>query len=115
MRFRLRTLLIVITIAAIVFARIAYLRQKSEIHRQATTQILTRINHMTEAEAQNALRQLLAGGIPIKTIEVTGMETTVTALENQSRSGMIVEVDRAADWQRALHHEALAIKYEQAV
>ncbi|HEY2414146.1 MAG TPA: hypothetical protein VGI40_18015 [Pirellulaceae bacterium] len=114
MRYRLRTLLILITVAAIVCARIAYLRQRSAMHRQAATQILTRINQMSEAQARNALRRLLAGGIPIKTIEVTSMETAVTALENQSGTGQIVEVDRTADWQRALHHEALAIRYERA-
>jgi hypothetical protein len=73
-----------------------------------------RINHMSAAEARNALRRLVAGGLPIKTIEVKSVETTVAALENQSGEGTIVEVDRTADWQRALQHEALAVKYERA-
>jgi hypothetical protein len=115
MRFRLRTLLIFVTIVAIVCARIAYLRQKSEMHRQTATQILTRINHMSEANARMALRRLLARGLPIQTLEVSSFETKVSALENQSGDGQIVEVDRTADWLRALRHEALAIKYEQAV
>src|SRR6478609_2446524 len=115
MRYRLRTLLILVTVVAVACARIAYLRQKSATHRQAATQLLTQINHMSSADTRTALRRLLAGGLPIQTIEVSSFETTVNALENQSGDGQIVEVNRTADWQRALYHEALAIKYEQAV
>jgi hypothetical protein len=115
MRYTIRTLLILMTVAAIVCARMAYLRQKSAMHRRAATEILTRINHMSVAQARNALRRLLAEGLPIQTIEVSSFETTVNALENRSGDGQIVEVNRTDDWKRALHHEALAIRYEKAV
>jgi hypothetical protein len=115
MRYRLRTLLILMTVAAVICARMAYLRQKSVMHRQAATQILTRINSMSEADAQNTLGRLLAAGLPIHTIQVSSFETTVTALENNSGNGQIVEVDRTEDWKRALNHEALARRYENAV
>jgi hypothetical protein len=115
MRYRLRTLIILITVAAIICGRIAYLRQQAAVHRQAATQSLMLIDGMTDAHARKALRRLLADGLPVQTIEVSSVGTPVTALQNHSGYGQIVDVDRTADWQRALRHEALAMKYERAV
>jgi hypothetical protein len=100
MRYRLRTLLILLALVAVVFARIAYLKQKGEFHRR---------------EASLHIARLASMGTPRSDIERT-VAYDIAQPELWQRA-IRRPLDGAPfdDWELTYFHEIMAQRYEQGV
>jgi hypothetical protein len=110
-RYRLRTLLIVLSLLCVVIARIAYLKHKADFHQKDFNRLVPRI---AEAERQStwfiehAVRRLAHFG-PYAARELVISENG--ASESVGRD----EWERnVADWEKAKRHRILADRYGRA-
>jgi len=114
MRFRLRTLLIVITVGAMLFARVGYLKQKARFHRREALQIalgIATVENDSVADVARAMR-LLAEGRPAPNTKLGSGSSAVFGYGLHVRS---VAGETAFDWRRAIWHSKMAYEYDQDV
>src|SRR5438045_1952624 len=107
MRYRLRTLLIVVTVACLYLAWVAYLRQHAQFQRQAAdlvSQIAAAERH-TRDETDLGILALAAGKTPTRTAHLTigGGPDKVTFIES-ARTARVVNDEMADEWHLAVHH-----------
>lgn len=121
MRYRLRTLLIALAIAALLFARVGYLKRRAEFHRQAGEDFVRGIAAAawaSEPEIEECIGRLAAGHSrpEIRRLRVEGGgRQAVTIVESRIGYGVVIRNNQMADdWHRAIYHRVMAEKYEQA-
>jgi hypothetical protein len=100
-RYKLRTLLILMAIAAVPLARIAYLRRMADIHRQAASRFVAGNGGLNLPEFRHGVGRLVAQGVPLASLNPDSMQ--------------VAETQPKATWQSAIYHEGMAIRYEDAV
>jgi hypothetical protein len=118
MRYRLRTLLILTLIAGLLFARIAYLKQKARAHRKVVANLVANlavVERDPPEYIQAAVQFLASGGSTVKSA-VVRTSPRITVLENGIGNGVVIQHGpSAAEWQRAAVHEVIADRYDRAV
>jgi hypothetical protein len=131
MRYRLRTLLIVVTSACVVFAWVAFLRQMERFHRKEERKIVLRIvaaevsylPHVKKGARDEFVEARIEGltadqrprkgdKFAINQQQIPGSEEfTITNGQLVSTMGR----GDIEDWRSAVHHRVMANKYHQAV
>jgi hypothetical protein len=121
MRYRLRTLLVVLAIAGLLFARVGYLKRRAEFHRQAGEDFVRGIaaaEWASEREIEECIGRLAAGhsGLETRRLRVEGGgRQGVTVVESRIGYGIVIRNNQMADdWHKAIYHRVMAEKYEQA-
>jgi hypothetical protein len=66
MQFRLRTLLILLTILGVLFARIGYLKHKAESHRQRVSKLVSRIVEAKENVARGVTSEVIEHAVSVQ-------------------------------------------------
>lgn len=130
MRFRLRTLMILMAVAGAVFARVAYLKQWRDFHKREVAKLVESIRiaegeHKQIADFVNDLamagrriawgrdltqtKVLISNGKFVRWIKdcTTTVEIDSTTLEKDFAAFEI--------WENAIHHQALANRYDEAM
>jgi hypothetical protein len=119
MRFRLRTLLILIVFAGLVFARMGHFRQKAIAHRHAAANLVPVIATAEKENTRNiesSVQHLASGSATLKTIIARVQFREVIVLENGAGNGLVIQNNAAlSNWRDAVRHSALAAQYERAV
>jgi hypothetical protein len=119
MRYRLRTLMIVMVVCGLVFARVAYLKQMAIYHRQKAAALIPRLaasERYTISEAQDAVAFLAAGASRIKPRVGVNYEGRYVNLESDAgRAHLVLVESNADDWQTVVTHEIMAQRYDHAV
>ena len=122
MRYRLRTLLVVVAMAGLLFARIGYLKRKAEFHRQACEDFvrgIAAVETASEKEIEESVGRLAAGHKEVETRRLRiagGPRQSITVLESRVGYGIVIRNNQMADdWHRAIYHRVLAEKYDQAL
>jgi hypothetical protein len=118
MRYRLRTLLILMAFAGLVFARMGDLRKKAIAHRLAAANLIPAIATAEKERAQSVESsvQHLARSPKLKTIVSKFHSREVIVLENGAGNGMLIQNNAAlSNWRDAIRHSVLASEYERAV
>jgi hypothetical protein len=119
MRYRLRTLLIVIAIFAIVFARVAYLKQSAAAHRRQAGMLVQRLAE-NERYSPEEVRHHAAFFIQ-DTNRITHRVLVNHAgrfihLDSDSGRGQIVQfAANTRDWKQLYAHEIIARRFDHAV
>jgi hypothetical protein len=104
-RFRLRTLMIVVSVACAVFAWAAYLRRMAVHHRDESTRLVSKISKTDALQRQNvdeAVQWLSAG--TAKAISAYYPGSGKTLVTYQSPTGSLFRPN-SADWDRAVYHK----------
>ena len=118
MRFRLRTLLIVVTLFGVSFARVAYLKQSAIFHRQKAAVLVPRLaasERLTTVETQGAIEFLASGASRLWPRVVVNHDGRTVILESNGGRGHVVQVEaNSADWKVAVAHEIIAQRFERA-
>jgi hypothetical protein len=119
MRYRLRTLLILMTFAGLVFARMGHFRQQGIAHRRAAANLIPVI---ATAEKENARRiessvqHLASGSASLRTIIFDLPLGQIIVLENGAGNGVTIQSHPAlSNWRNAVRHSVLAAQYDRAV
>jgi hypothetical protein len=118
MRFRLRTLLIVMAIAGLACARVGHLKRMAADHRHAVAHLIpaiARAERDSKRGVESAVRHLATNSV-LKTIVSDLPLGTVIILENGAGNGVVIQNNSAlSNWRNAVHHSVLAAQYERAV
>jgi hypothetical protein len=122
MRYRLRTLLLFLAMAALLFARVGYLKRRAEFHRQASLNFVRGIaaaEWASEREIEESVGRLAAGHreVEVRRLRISsGPRQVVTILESRVGYGVVIRNNQMADdWHEAVFHRVMAEKYDQAV
>jgi len=124
MRYRLRTLLIVVMIIGGPLARLAYLKQMVRFHRQAVEALIPTLclsDRLTPDEAHYQISFMASNASRIKSRivghpHVVGIGSTKAIdLESNAGRGQLIQ-DKAtlAEWKQAFAHEIIANRFERA-
>jgi hypothetical protein len=119
MRYRLRTLLIVVTLVSIPLARIACLKRMAAMNRRSAEQYIEAIagfQQNSHDDVQAAVELAVSHGeVPRLSIP----KNRFVKLEFSARNGGIgvINLDEAAmeNWGKAIAHTIVADRYERAV
>jgi hypothetical protein len=120
MRYRLRTLLILMAIAGLLFARVAYLKRMGDVHRREIARLLPNIvaaegeNHETIAAS---IDQLAAGdtALVVGNLEVGPAQPRV-GVYDKDMTGRLVKDEATADaWREVVRHQVIANRYDRAM
>jgi hypothetical protein len=123
LRFRLRTLLILMAVAEVVFARIAYLKQWRDFHKREVAKLVESIR-IAEGEdrqiADSVINDFAMAGRPIgwgNDLTQTKVGITNGPLVRWIKDSTTLEKDFATFeiWRKAIHHQALANRYDEAM
>src|SRR4051794_27035819 len=118
MQFRLRTLLIVITLACLCFAWLSFVRQRAQFHRSQAADLISQIaaaEQHTRDETDFGILALAAGKTPTKTTHLTIGDgpDRVTFIES-ARTARVVNDEMADEWHLAVHHTRKAKTFDRA-
>jgi hypothetical protein len=114
MRYSLRTLLIVVTLTALVFARIGYLKRIAYFHQREAERIainIAAVERDSIAEVQRAI-QRLADGRPAPNDKLGSGNAAVFGYGLNVRA---IRLEAANDWRRAIWHKAMANEYDRDI
>jgi hypothetical protein len=120
MRFRVRTLMIVVTVAGFYFGWVAYARKQATSHRQIAGAIAHRLAQTTrlfnDTEAMHRIQSLAAGRSVTRITyhEDLRRRGRVAVIENGPNARVVSE-ETAVDWRDAIHHAMLADAYDRAI
>src|SRR5262245_12092456 len=107
MRYRLRTLLIVLTILGALFARIGYLKHKAQFHRQKVSNLVSRML---------GAKENIARGITSDVIEhAVSVERSDPALWKRIREAQKQDTLRNEAFLYMIYHQIMADRYGRAV
>jgi hypothetical protein len=118
MRFRLRTLMIVVTVAGVCLGWVGNAPRQTKFHRQRASAIAQRIvqtdRHISSGNAIKQIRSFAAGRFDT-TITYHGMTRRgrVATIKNGPIEQNIYE-ETALDWRDAIHHQMMADTYDSA-
>jgi hypothetical protein len=111
MRYRLRTLLIVVTVLAAVLARIAYLKRQRDFHRREVNRVVTQLatfHHYGGREIERRVSEIAAKEGP----NTRGIAIYADMPWEYSSSEYD---DMFTNWHLARQHQILANRYNQAI
>jgi len=111
MRYRLRTLLIVVTLLCVVTARVTLLKRRADFHQRETARLISRIattEREREQKIENAIHRLAQIGPAARELVISenGASATVSRIEWDNNLN---------DWQMATSHQIIANRYERAI
>jgi len=120
MRFRLRTLMILLGMAGVLFARVAYLKRLGDVHRREIDRLVPSI---LTAEGENremiaaAIDQLAAGDTALVVGNVvTWPSQTRVGVYDKDMTGRLVRDEATADvWREVVRHEVIANRYDRTM
>jgi hypothetical protein len=119
MRYRLRTLLILMAVAGLLFARIGYLKRMANSHRQAAANLIPGIATAERDSAlgvESSVRHLASGSAMLRTILSDLPLGQVIVLENGAGNGVTIQNHAAlSNWRDAVRNSVLAAQYDRAV
>jgi len=110
MRYRLRTLLIVVSLLAAVLARVAYLKRQHDFHRQEVQRLVTQLatfHHYDWYEMERRVSDMAAEG-PMAPRSYIGAELP-------REYGSSDFKDMLTNWHLARQHQILANRYSRAI
>src|SRR5882724_428396 len=110
MRYRLRTLLIVVSVFAVLLARVAYLKRQRDLHRREVQRLatqLTAFHNYNWRELEKRVGDLAAAG-PIAPRSYIGADLSV-------EYGSVEREDLLTNWHLAHQHQILANRYSRAI
>ncbi|HEY2415563.1 MAG TPA: hypothetical protein VGI40_25195 [Pirellulaceae bacterium] len=110
MRYRLRTLLIVIAVLAAVLARVAYLKRQRDFHRQEANRLATQIATFQNYDVRDIREKVRHIG----TFGPTARGSTIGA-DLPGKYGSPEYEDTLTNWHLAHEHEILANRYSRAI
>jgi hypothetical protein len=121
-RYRLRTLLILMAVAGVVFARVAYLKQWRDFHRREVAKLVEsiRIAEGEDRQIADSVNDFAIAGRAIgfgNDLTQTKFGITNGPLVRWIKDSRTLEKDFATFeiWERAIHHQALANCYDEAM
>lgn len=82
-RFQLRTLLILLTMLGVLFARIGYLKHKTESHRQRVTKLVSRIVEAKENVANVVTSEMIKRAVSVQLSDPTLWKKISEAKQNK--------------------------------
>src|SRR5438477_4528280 len=107
MRYRLRTLLIGLTMLCVVLARVAYIRRMATFHRSETTKLVERLSRQTQQTPEWIISFVQLHAKWDAEFEVNPWSNP---FDLERDSDPCVE-----EWTQAVYHEAMAKAYECAL
>jgi len=114
-RYKLRTLLIVMAVAGVVFARVAYLKRWRDFHKREVAKIVEsiRIAEGEDRQIANSVNNFAMAGRAIG----WGYDLTQTkvGITNGPHVRWVKDSTMFEIWERAIHHQALANRYDEAM
>ena len=116
MRFRLRTLLIAVTLAATCFAWVGYAKKMASFHRGQAALIARRIavvERDTQKEVELGILSLAAGHSTTMTRRLSNGSTRITTIKNGPTARVIAD-ESEVDWRTAIQHTMTAHAYDRA-
>jgi len=119
MRYRLRTLLIVVTLFCVVTARVGYLRHRADFHNQEAARFISQIAKTENEHRQNieyaTLRLAEFGLASDGQPQYVQRELFVNENGASSRVSESEWESNLRDWHSATYHQILADRYGRAV
>jgi hypothetical protein len=114
MRYRLRTLLIVLTAAGVLLARIAYLKQERDWHAREVARLvgMIRIAEGEDRQIMNSILQLAEADTDIQ--KGTDPARTKVGVYN-SQGVRWIEDSAFPAWKEAIRQQAIANRFERAM
>src|SRR5262245_48936440 len=115
MRYKLRTLLILLALAGMVLARIAYLKRCRDFHQQEVGRLIAAICEAEGADDKvaDSVGDLAQAGTTVGTgSDATG---TKVGLHNAQFVRWIKDSSTIELWKNAIHHQVLADRYGAAI
>jgi hypothetical protein len=109
MRYRLRTLLIVLTVGCAFLAWVAYLRQTAAYHRREAERLAFQIADYTLSN-----ENLVHDAVELYAAEGRVSEEDLIWHPNYGR-GLIIDDEARADWDSAVRHQRMAAVYDGAI
>jgi hypothetical protein len=112
MRFSLRTLLIMVSVLAVALARVGYLKQQRDFHRQEVQKLLQQL-----AQAHKMREQDVAAQLPdIGRVGPLARGSWVTWNPSESRTPGEAEYERIITASHVAHrHNLLAARFDRAI
>jgi hypothetical protein len=119
LRYKLRTLLILTTLACLYFAWVSYVRQSARFHRRQAAESVSRISSVepySRDDIESGVIQLAAGMAPTKTthFKIGNGPNRITVVENGPRVSRIVNEEIVNEWHQAIYHARRARAYDRA-
>lgn len=115
MRYRLRTLLIVVTIASLPMAWFAFAKQAAEHHRRESARIIRSINEhsfMPPEFAWDGVARHATQGV--KEHEKLSDGRLIVFHPKFGRQ-LLLDAKESGDWDQAVNHHRIAAQYDKAV
>jgi hypothetical protein len=114
MRYRLRTLLIVLAVASVVFARIAYLKQKRDFHAMEVAKLVEaiRVVEGDDGQIMESIRQLAETDTEVE--KGTDPSRTKVGVYNGLSVRWIKESEFET-WKKAIRQQAIANRFQRAM
>jgi hypothetical protein len=117
MRFRLRTLLIFLTLACAYFGWVSHAKRRAEFHRHQENEVARQIGIMEAAERERINRAITLLATPGTNSWTTSRNGTTRVLVEKSGTVEEIRIPRMIDedsWERLAHHKLSADAYERA-
>lgn len=119
LRFRLRTLMIVISVACAAFSLPAYMRRMANHHRDELTRLVSKISETDALQRQNvdeAIQWLAAGTAKRMFVyEPLSGKTIICYQGPNGGLGRPFFRPDSADWDRAVYHKKMAETYDASL
>ena len=117
-RYKLRTLLILLAIVAMIFARVGYLNRMAAWHRHKAAEHLPLIaaaEGVTVRDAAQSIKHLTTSSSGVRTIVFEEPFQQMAVLEGMTGNGLVVQNKAAlSHWDDAIKHSILAARFERA-
>jgi len=115
MRFSLRTLLIALAIAGVVFARVAYLKRWRDAHQREAVRLIEAIRNAEGKDWRiaDSVHQLAQAETEVG----TGTDTTHTKVGVYNGSGVrwVKDSSTVEIWKEAIRQQAIANRFQRAM
>src|SRR5262245_7417629 len=122
MRYRLRTLLILMTVAGAVFARVAYLKQWRDFHKREVAKLVEsiRIAEGEDRQIADSVNDFAMAGRAIgwgRDITQTKVLISNGKFVRWIKDSTTAEKNTATVeiWEKAIHHQTLVNRYDEAM
>ena|SRR6185369_14008505 len=118
MRYRLRTLLIVVTLACLYFSWLSFAVQRARFHRRQAADLVSRIaaaEQYTPNEIDSSVMAFAAGtaSFATKYNYIRGGANKITYIDS-TNAGRVVNDETADKWLLAIHHTRKARIFDRA-
>jgi hypothetical protein len=107
MRYRVRTLLIVVTLGCVIFARVAHMRQMAAFHRSEVAKLVQRFSKVVRLDPELVLWDVKSYAKCDSDFEVNPWNNPWDLEEGDD--------PRVRDWTAAVYHKTMASAYDRAL